>query len=566
VSGGLDHLVGTLLSELANSPKRAEKSAKRALKSHPDQHDLLFVSGLIALNLDKTREARNFFLRSINTGHAAAAAYLNAGIAEAHLGDLTKALRILAAGRTKFPSDQELTQTTIKLAIAHGAPEDALAIARAALTDNADTAELLSLAGRAAEAAGNLPDALHYFEAALAQRETDTTLRDLSRIYAFTNQSEKALDAARRACALAPNELSNVFDLAWRETETGDFSAAQQHFRQSLSDQTLACEALRMLCELSDPPSPTEITALVDALSPAAQSQTDRGHLELARYHTAKAASAADPFKHLAAANRHYAKDRRYDAQQDRRYHAAILDAYDRAEARPPPETAATPRPVFILGMIRTGTTLLDRLLSTVPETQSLGEVASVDRFFRRTLTQPDPDIDLGALAHGYGALQALAGPAAITIDKMPANYMYIGWLHRAFPGCRIILMQRDMRDVAVSAFENYFNAMPMNFTFREDWLVQKFEIYASQIAAWEARNVAFLKVSYERLVSAPHETLSEIAAYCDLPALPEPAQATQRGSIRTASFAQARQGITTASVARWPAFATLLPALCKPG
>lgn len=566
MANGPDQLLGTILSELGQAPKRAEKSARIALKKHPKQPDLLFAAGLVAINLGKTREARGFFLKAINTGQARAAAYVNAAIAEADLGAPDKAFRTLKAGQARFPEDRELVETGIKLGITHNLHDTAREWAEAALTRAPDDPGFLTLAALAAEAAGDPPEALNLAERALAFQESDNALRLLSRLCAFTNQPEKALAAARRALALAPFNLANAFDLAWREVENGDFDAAGGHFKQSMADPDLACDALRMLAEIPGAPPADEIAREASALRARAPSQTDLGHLDMALYRAARRAGQADALDHLAAANRHYASDRAYDAAADRNFHKAVLDAFDRADYRPPTREAldGMPRPIFILGMIRTGTTLLDRLVSAAPGIRSLGEVTTTDRFFRAALGTPGASIALDTLVDRYKTMQALAGDANATIDKMPSNYTYIGWLTRAFPDCRVVLMTRDRRDVAVSAFENYFNTQPMSFSFREDWLGQKLDIYDAQIAAWEDRDVAMLKLPYETLVSSPRDALEQVAAFCGIEAVPDPVTAAQPKAIRTASFAQARQGINTGSINRWPDFAPVLPSICK--
>lgn len=555
----------SIFATLSVSPKQAERDARTALKSAPSDHDLLFVSGLVALRLSKTRDARNFFVRAINTGRATPADYLNAGLAEAKIATFDSALKILSAGMARFPEDIEVFGTTVSLALTHGDLDTAATLLHEGWSRWPDHATLHALTGTLRERRGDLPGAIAAHEAAVALAPTDKGLRDLSRLQAFSNQPRKAMESARRALELAPGQTASLYTLAWREVEAGEFDAARARFAQTLTDPTLACDSLRMLTQLPGETPGLDVPAMADALRAAAQTNTDKGHLDMARYNAAVTSGGADPLPFLISANRHYAKDRSYDVRADAAYHQSVLTAYDQTLAPPADSPDTVPRPIFILGMIRSGTTLLDRLLSAAPGTASLGEVATVDRFFRTALAAPDTPVDLAPLIRRYGALQSLGGTSVVTLDKMPFNYLYIGWLHRAFPGARILLMQRDMRDVAASAYENWFDTAPMSFTFREDWLSAKFDLYAAQITAWKERQVSMLEVSYERLVSETDRCLQEITAYCGLDPIPSADPASGGGSIRTASFAQARQPVNTRSVGRWQTMRPALPNLCKP-
>ena len=550
-----------IFATLSASPKQAEREARTALKSAPADHDLLFVSGLVALRLDKTRDARNFFVRAINTGQATHASYLNAALAETKVGTFESAFKILSAALNKFPDEFEVASTTVSLALTHGELDTAARVLEQVQAKWPRTATLLSLQGTLKERQGDLPGAIAAHEAAVAIDPTDKGLRELSRLQAFSNQPQKAMDSACRALDVAPGQTASIYNLAWREVEAGDFPAARAHFAQTLTDPKLACDSLRMLSQLPGETSGLDVPTMADTLRSAAQTNTDKGHLDMARYHAARSSHPDTALSLLVSANKHYAKDRPYDARADAAYHQAVLQAYDNT----PPSvlTETIPRPIFILGMIRSGTTLLDRLLSAAPGVVSLGEVAAVDRYFRTALAAPETPLDLTELQRRYGALQALGDKAVVTLDKMPFNYLYIGWLQRVFPGASIILMQRDMRDVAASAYETWFDTTPMNFTFREDWLARKFDLYAEQITAWRDRQVAMLEVSYERLVTDTESTLQEIASYCGIDPVPASDLTTSEGSIRTASFAQARQPINTRSIGRWKTMQAALPKLC---
>lgn len=556
-----------IMEALSHSPKAAEKIAREALRKTAPTHDTLFAAGLVALALGKPRDARTRFIRAINTGQAMPATYLNAALAESDLGHTDAAFHLLDKAAARFPDDPQFHETAIKLAVQNGQTDRALALAQTAISIRPDSPALLALAGLAHEAAGDLPSAISALRASLSLREDAQTLRDLSRVEAFTNQPAAALASASLAAKIDPHTPVSLYNLAWREVESGLFDKAKSHYSQVLDDPILGSDALRMMCELADEADIHALSATIDRLQPKHRGNVPRGYLEMARYCLERKADWPSALSHLNAANRLFAKARPYDHRADSAYHAKVLDAYDTmAFSAPTKASAEAPTPIFITGMIRTGTTLLDRLLSAAPEASSLGEVAAVDRFFRTAFADaPQAPLALEPLMAQYARYQALVDTAPFTIDKMPANYMYLGWIARAFPQAKIILIERDFRDMAASAYSSYFDTAPMNFTFREDWLMQKQALYHAQIAGWVQRGVSFHRVTYEALVSSPAETLGDIATFCGLPKPDSLPNAETGGSIRTASFAQARNAINTASIGRWSKFSEALPNICRP-
>ena len=135
--------------------------------------------------------------------------------------------------------------------------------------------------------------------------------------------------------------------------------------------------------------------------------------------------------------------------------------------ARAHPGASDSDRPVFIIGMPRSGTSLAEQILASHPQVAGVGEV----RFWERVLG-PDARRDAGdtqgqalreQLAADYLArLGTRAGGARRVIDKLPGNFLYAGAIHALFPRARFIHMQRDPLDTCVSVyFQNFYNATP---------------------------------------------------------------------------------------------------------
>ncbi|MGE5157174.1 MAG: tetratricopeptide repeat-containing sulfotransferase family protein [Gemmatimonas sp.] len=261
-------------------------------------------------------------------------------------------------------------------------------------------------------------------------------------------------------------------------------------------------------------------------------------------------------------------RNKHYDANA----HAGLVDRLIR---RFTPEFFAGNRdmahewnvPVLIVGMPRSGTTLVEQILSSHPDVAAGGELT----FW------PDHAVEFGvdrngridpawmrSVQDGYQAkLTQISATAQRVTDKLPQNFHNLGLLHAAFPNARVVHCRRDPVDNCLSVYFNNF-ANGMDFSFDRDWIVDYYQQYARLAEHW--RNVLpasfLLEISYEELVGAPEPVIRRIIAFCGLEwtdACLRPEQ-NQR-IIKTASLWQARQPIYGTSVSRWSRYESWLGA-----
>jgi Flp pilus assembly protein TadD len=226
-------------------------------------------------------------------------------------------------------------------------------------------------------------------------------------------------------------------------------------------------------------------------------------------------------------------------------------------------------QPLFIVGMPRSGTTLVDQVLVSHPGIRSLGESALFETAFtqkNRSLTGvPTPighmavqmsDTELRKLGTRYleAARQNAPAVAARIINKLPHNFRLVGLIHAALPNARIIHVRRDPVDTCLSIFSTLFagNSQPYSYDLGE--LGRYYRAYEKMMDHW--RNVlpagVMLDVQYEAVVDDLEREARRIVAYCGLDW--DDACLTFYKSdrpIRTASHAQVRQPIYRSSVGR---------------
>jgi len=241
-------------------------------------------------------------------------------------------------------------------------------------------------------------------------------------------------------------------------------------------------------------------------------------------------------------------------------------------------DSDATQSPIFIVGMPRTGTTLVEHILTRHKGVKSVGE--SNDFTFAMASV-----IDEHILAHrGEGltalsaALQAdtsemarrfmrsvkgMRGPADRYVNKMPVNFLYCGLIKKAFPNARIIHLVRDPMDTCFAVFKTLFHQSYF-FSYDLEELADYYAAYRQLMDHWHTLMPgAILDVQYEQLVADPQTVSKLIIDYCDLTWSKDLVDVnTKARPSSTASAAQIREPINTSSVEKWRKFETELAPL----
>ncbi len=226
--------------------------------------------------------------------------------------------------------------------------------------------------------------------------------------------------------------------------------------------------------------------------------------------------------------------------------------------ARAPELGSGDATPVLILGMPRSGTTLVEQIVSNHPEVGAGGELHFWNQRGAAWHLSGAPGTETPFLAKAaadyLGLLRAIAPKAARVTDKMPFNFLWAGLIHMAFPRAIIIHCRRAAVDTALSIHQTHFHPS-LAFPTGGAELVSYFRSYQRLTDHWRSVLPAdrFLEVDYEELTRAPEPVIRRIIAACGLAwhdacLRPE----SNPRAVRTPSKWQARQPIYRNSVARW--------------
>jgi tetratricopeptide (TPR) repeat protein len=498
-------------------------------------HDL----GLACLETGLVRESVDAFRHAVAIDPKSTDAYLHLGIGLERLGDVGSALVAYHRATELKPSLTEAWYRAGALVHTLGHRDEAIACFERAAESGPKTRLGRLGAARALLTAGRDREGERALRACVTADPENPLAHDLlGNLLAEAGQFEEAGACFTRAIVLAPLLAGSYYDLVrCRRILPADVELVAQ------------MEAALGIPGLDDEPRIRVHLAIGKAAD-------DLGEYERAMRHF----DAADGVRRASAA---FPSD-----QFDREVTQLIEQMTPDLVARAPRLGTPDPTPVLIIGMPRSGTTLVEQIISAHPDVRAGGELN-----FWPTC---------GARWHGAGAarneikflrraaadyLRVLKGigPKAVRVtDKNPFNFIWAGLIHLALPQATIIHCRRAAIDTALSIHQTLFSPS-LAFPTGGDKLVAYFRSYRRLTDHW--RNVLpperFIEVDYEELTRDPDPVIRGLIAGCGLSwheACLRPDRNSQ--SVKTASRWQARQPIYRASVGRWRRYEPYLGSL----
>ena len=542
-----------------------------------DTPERLLQLGIAAAGRGAGDEAVARFREAVALRPGLAAAQANLGLLLVAMGRHAEAEGPLQAAATLMPADAALRNA---LGVAQEALQrhaQAEATYRAALALAPDLAEAHANLGNCLRRLGRPFEAEAHFLRAIACKPAFAVAHfNLGVLLQERGEAERAIAEYRQALAYRPDYVEALNNLGSCLRPQGFVDEARATFERILELRPLQIEAH---CNLSQfktyAPGDPHIEQLLSQRH-RVPTLTEDGQVrywftvgkmleDVGRHDESFAAYAAgNAAKHAATP---------WDEAAHRDLRRRIMAAFPRERLAPPIAPAADgPTPVFIVGMPRSGTSLLEQVLATLPDVHGAGEITwlgetlqsacdeagGADFRFPESLAAWSNE-DLARLGRRYvERLRELAPDATHVVDKLPDNFMHLGLVHLMLPGARIVHAMRDPMDSCFSCFSRLFTGDNLGYTYNLGAVARYWVGYHEMMRHWHAALPPgrILDVSYESMVGDFEAQARRLVAYLGLP-WDERCLGfhANRRVVRTASVAQVRRPIYRTSVARWKAY-----------
>jgi len=474
-------------------------------------------------------------------------------------GDLAGTERICAELLARRPDEASAWALLTETALRRGRPKAAIVCARrAAALSPTDPVPAILLA-KSLFMSGEAGRALEAAEAASHLVGNEATALDaLGAMFGLLGLHQRAKPYFLRAVDARPDVPQYLFNLAATERMTGALEAAEAHCDAAIALDRHYGLAHYLRSDLRVQTADRNHIADMEAL--LASERLALPSKVMLRFALGKECEDLDlnsrAFDHVDAGCELQRGAIDYDAGADIVAIDRIIATHTRHWLDGAPSGRAAAAPVFVAGLPRTGTTLVERIIASHPTMATVGETGAFAIELRRSMQENPSGRDVAGLGQRY--LDAVCGfdakPDARFVDKTLQNYLHCGLIHAALPKAKIILLQRHPLDACWAIYKAHFQGM-FPFAYQQIELAEYYLAYRRLTRHWRAilPSDVLLEINYEDIVRDQMAASRRLIDFVGLPWDQEVMRFHESPApSATASAVQVRRPVYSSSVGRW--------------
>ena len=570
-----------ILAKIAHEEKNFAVAAERyqqflgIISDHPQTH---YYLGMALEELDRTEHAIEHYKKSITQSADDAAVHCRLADACSKLQRWEEAIKAHQQALKIKPDD-----VGVMIRLGHALTEyklipDSILMYEQVLTIRPDIALVHRNLGASLLIMGQVEKAIRCFKQALKLRpDYFAVLIELAQALRQLGRAEQALLPLEEAIGLKPDDDEAHINLALTFKQLGQTELAIERLEQLLTIRPSCGRAYYHISMMK--PAQAHIPVVEKLVDDPHLPNDDAKYCHFALGNFFDSGDSFDQaFKNYLRANRLHRKTLTYDAKQNIQYVDRLIKVYSKGffESRRQ-YGSASQLPVFIVGMPRSGTTLVEQILSSHALVHGAGEIRAcpaINYSIAQQLKYANPDPECMALidkkmieGHSAGYLQELTlhcPTAARITDKEPGNFFLIGLIKTLFPDVRIIHCQRNPLDNCISLFFHCFTAFQSSFELTE--LGQFYRDYERLMTHW--KNLfpgEIFSLQYEDLVADQAGVSKRMIDYLGLEWDEKCIDFhNNERNVMTPSNIQVRQPIYTKSIDRWKNYEAYLQPLIE--
>lgn len=425
---------------------------------------------------------------------------------------------------------------------------------RQMLQDYPESVLVSNVLGSALQAQGKFEDAVEAFDDAIrlmpdfaeAHSNRGNALKGLGRLQESVASYDKAIE-------LKPDLADAWHNRANALKDQGQLGEAISSYEEAVRIRPGFAEAHRSLCalktfEAGDP----QIEIMERLLAETALHESGRTEILFALAKAQEDLGEHDRcFEYLEQGNRLRKQALKYSIDEDAGLFARIRELASTEIGVASVMEPVSVTPLFIVGMMRSGTSLVEQILASHSDVHGAGELETMNQLILPGLSS----VDIDAVRTGYlDGLSALGAREKIITDKMPLNFRWIDIILAALPEARVIHVTRDPRAVCWSIFKHYFPDEGNAYAYDLQDLVEYYALYADLMSLWRERHAdRIYDLSYEALTENQEQETRELLSFCDLEWQDQCLDFHEtRRAVKTISATQVRRKMYQGSSEAW--------------